>query len=162
MPLDEIGRLARAFNEMSDAVQKRETTLRDQAESLRLARDKAQEAARVKSEFLANVSHELRTPLNVIIGFSDMMLMGIDGEMSEKQHYKVERLRENAGRLLSLINDILDLSRMEAKRLELVDKPFSPRALSDRLANYVNVLAKDKPLEFKKVIAADLPANVDG
>lgn len=161
--LDEVGQLAQAFNEMSDAIQKRELSLVDQAESLRLARDQAQEAARLKSEFLANVSHELRTPLNVIMGFSDMMLMGIDGDMNDKQQHKLERLRENAGRLLTLINDILDLSRIEARRLEVLHKPFAPRALADRVAAHVAVLAADKPgIEFKKSVADTMPETLIG
>jgi signal transduction histidine kinase len=106
--------------------------------------------------------HELRTPLNVILGFSDMMLLGIDGALNEKQHHKVERLRENGARLLVLINDILDLSRLEAKRLEIVNKPFSPHKLADRLANHMGVLAKDKPLTFEKVVDSDLPPTLIG
>jgi two-component system sensor histidine kinase BarA len=161
-PLDEVGRLARAFNEMADAIQKRETNLREQAEQLRLARDQAQEAARVKSEFLANISHELRTPLNVIIGFTDMMLMGIDGGLNEKQTHKLNRLRENSDRLLSLINDVLDLSRLEAKRLEVIHKPFAPRALAERLSGQMAALAKDKTLEYKTEIDPTLPATLIG
>jgi signal transduction histidine kinase len=159
---NEIGQLAMAFNEMADAIQKRETALREQAETLRVANARAEEAARIKSEFLANVSHELRTPLNVILGFSDMMLLGIDGALNEKQHHKVERLRENGARLLVLINDILDLSRLEAKRVELVNKPFAPRALADRLATQATVLAAQKQLEFKQTIAPDLPTTLIG
>jgi signal transduction histidine kinase len=159
---DEIGQFASAFNAMTVAIEKRETDLREQAEELRVATAKAREAARVKGEFLANVSHELRTPLNAIIGFSDMLITGMSGQLNEKQMHKMTRLKENGMRLLNLINDLLDLTRIEAGRLETVEKAFSPRTLATRLSAQMESLATASQLKFETVIDPNLPQEVIG
>jgi signal transduction histidine kinase len=159
---DETGQLSRSFDEMATAIRKREQDLRDQAENLRLANARAQEASRVKGEFLATMSHELRTPLNAIIGFSDLLLLGAVGALAEAQQQYVSRLRENGQRLLNLVNDILDLTRIEANRIDVVSRPFSPRALSQRLTAQVESLAKDKALFLKTVTEDTLPETVIG
>jgi signal transduction histidine kinase len=89
------------------------------AERLRLAKDAAIEAGHAKNRFLANVSHELRTPLNAVIGFADMMLQGYVGVLSNKQREYVQDILSSAKRLLALIADILDLSKVEAGKFEL-------------------------------------------
>src|SRR5262249_35637065 len=116
----------------------------------------------VKGEFLANVSHELRTPLNAIIGFSDMLLMGMSGPLNPKQDHKVARLRENGARLLALINDLLDLTRIEAGRLEIVQNPFSPRGLVERIAAQMESLAVESKLRFDVHVAPELPGTLLG
>src|SRR5262249_21364672 len=86
------------------------------------------------SEFLASMSHELRTPLNAIIGFSDVLLEGMFGEMTEKQTEYLRDILTSGQHLLSLINDILDLSKIEAGRMELDLADFSlPSAIDDAL-----------------------------
>jgi signal transduction histidine kinase len=87
-------------------------------------------ASRHKSEFLANMSHELRTPLNAVIGFSDVLIQGMVGELGPKQTEYLEDIRSSGQHLLSLINDILDLSKVEAGKMELEPSRFS---LSDAL-----------------------------
>jgi two-component system, sensor histidine kinase len=159
---NEIGQLARAFNQMIDAIQKRETDLREQAETLRIATAKAKESTRVKTEFLANMSHELRTPLSAIIGFSDTLLMGMSGELNPKQRHKMERVKENGQRLLALINNILDLTRIEARRIEITPKPFAPRVLAERLSAQMVVLAERNGLDFKTSIDPDVPSMLMG
>jgi len=91
-----------------------------------------------------------------------MLLMGMSGELNEKQAHKVTRLRENGIRLLDLINDILDLTRIEARRVELVPKPFATRALFLRLSGQMESLAHDKGLEFAINVAPDLPETLVG
>lgn len=159
---DELGHLVHAFNEMSAAIQRRDKELRAQAQELRVATVKAKEAARIRSEFLANVSHELRTPLNAIIGFSDMLLSGMSGELNPKQHHKIERLRENGHRLLNLVNNVLDLTRIEARRVELITAPFSPRALCERLGGQMEALAVKQGLHFGIAIDPALPDQLLG
>src|SRR5205814_7465421 len=91
-------------------------------------------ASQHKSEFLASMSHELRTPLNAIIGFSDVLLQGMFGEMSEKQTEYLQDILASGQHLLSLINDILDLSKIEAWRMELDVANFHlPSAVDDAL-----------------------------
>src|SRR5262249_30731661 len=99
--------------------------------------DKSRElevASQHKSEFLANMSHELRTPLNAVIGFSDALLDRMFGDMNEKQEEYLRDIRESGGHLLSLINDILDLSKIEAGRMELELTDFDlPQAVGNAL-----------------------------
>ena len=118
-------------------------------------------ANRHKSEFLANMSHELRTPLNAIIGFSDVLVGGMAGELDAKQHEYLEDIRSSGRHLLALINDILDLSKVEAGRMELTSGEFSLRAA---LVNAVTMIreraaghgiAIDVGLEGVDVISAD-------
>lgn len=165
----EIGQLAQVFNDTISRVSEREAQLheqteqlREQTEQLRVASAQAKEAARIKSEFLANMSHELRTPLNAIIGFSDILLLGGSGEVSDKQKHQLERLKANGQRLLTLVNDILDITRIEAKRVELVRQPFSPRTLTQQLASQVEPLVNQKGLDFSISIDPALPDIIVG
>jgi signal transduction histidine kinase len=177
---NEIARVSEVFNSMAYSVQNRETELKQfnaileqrvqertaelqsSNDELRIATARAREAARVKSEFLANVSHELRTPLNAIIGFSDMLLVGMSGPLNEKQQHKVERLKENGNRLLNLINDLLDLTRIEAGRMELTNSAFSPRDMAARIGAQMESLAQEKKLQFETKIDPTLPQMVMG
>jgi signal transduction histidine kinase len=94
-------------------------TERKQADELRIAKEAAEAASRAKSEFLANMSHELRTPLNAIIGFSDMLQQQYYGSLNSKQAEYVQDITTSGQYLLSVINDILDLSKVEASKMEL-------------------------------------------
>ncbi|MBL8130507.1 MAG: PAS domain-containing protein [Anaerolineae bacterium] len=131
-------------------------------EELQIANRIARESSRAKSEFLATMSHELRTPLNAIIGFSDMLLLGMSGPLNEKQAHKMERLKENSRRLLALINDLLDLTRIEAGRVEIVQKAFSPKTLVERLAAQIESLAHESHLEFTTKVGLDVPPLLIG
>lgn len=154
---DELAALAVSFNKMTDRLQELVESLNRRAIDLQHANEKAQEASRLKSEFLATMSHELRTPLNAIIGFSDMLLMGMNGPLNDKQRHKIQRLQENGKRLLGLVNDILDIARIEAGRLDLTLSPFEPRQLVERMAAQMAVLAESKKLDFITEVAPEVP-----
>jgi two-component system, sensor histidine kinase len=115
----------------------------------------AKETNQFKDQFLAIMSHELRTPLNAIIGFLGLMAMskGLD----ERSTHLVRRARANSERLLSLINDILDLSKIESGRLELIPSPVSIRELAGRWESQMDVLARQKGVNFVVNIDPSLP-----
>ncbi|VVB88105.1 Methyl sulfide methyltransferase-associated sensor [uncultured archaeon] len=130
----------------------RDITERKRAEELHLENMRLEYASKAKSEFLANMSHELRTPLNAIIGFSELMTRGIGGKLNEKQEsYAVDIF--NAGKhLLRLINDILDLSKVEAGKIELIIEDFSvPEAINETLVLIKEQAAKNNVLIKKEL-----------
>lgn len=131
----------------------------DQAEA---ATAKANEANRLKSQFLATMSHELRTPLNAIIGFAEIMTAGMGGEIDDDAKHMVERIHANSQRLLELINDVLDLSKIQAQRVEVSQKLFSPRNLATALHTSLSSLATKKGLDFEVEVAAGVPENLMG
>jgi signal transduction histidine kinase len=125
---DEIGDMARAADRFASV--SRELQLHGQ--SLEQAREQAESVSRHKSEFLANMSHELRTPLNAILGFSEVLGARYFGELNEKQEEYVKDILGSGTHLLSLINDILDLSKIEAGKMELELAEFDlPAALQN-------------------------------
>jgi PAS domain S-box-containing protein len=128
------------------------TELRQQAEELARARDAAEAASRAKSEFLANMSHELRTPLNAIIGFAEVLKDRLRGPLNPKQARDVDHVLDSGRHLLRVINDILDLSRVEAGRcdLDLVELD-----VQDVLGGAVAIVA---PLAEKKNTTIDIEA----
>jgi two-component system cell cycle sensor histidine kinase PleC len=113
------------------------------AEKYAAEKDKAEDANRLKSEFLANVSHELRTPLNAIIGFSEMMLSGAFGPLGDEKYGEYCRdIRESGAFLLRIISDILDMARLEAGRLEIDREPLDlDELVADTLASYSGIAA---------------------
>jgi len=111
----------------------------------------------LKSQFLANMSHELRTPLNSIIGFSRVMLKGIDGPLTDLQKADLTSIYNNGQHLLGLINDILDYSRIEAGKMELVFEPVDLCPIIDGVMSTAIGLVKDKPVKLIKEMADDLP-----
>ncbi|MBI5561823.1 MAG: MCP four helix bundle domain-containing protein [Deltaproteobacteria bacterium] len=161
---DEIGSLAREFNKMAEGIEDSYATLEhkvfERTEELKLANEelfsKKQEletankglleANRMKSQFLANVSHELRTPLNSIIGFSELLQERAFGELNERQLQYVEYVHSSGGHLLQLINNILDLSKIEAGRMELQTEAFS---VTEALGE---ILGSVRPLAHKRQI----------
>ncbi len=113
------------------------------------------ELDRLKSEFLASMSHELRTPLNSIIGYTEIMLMGIDGELDPETHQDVQAIYDNGQHLLSLINDILDLAKIEADQLTLNLEELQVRPLVDAVRSSAMGLLLDKPVE----LIVDMPED---
>ena len=114
-------------------------------------------ASKHKSLFLANMSHELRTPLNAILGYTELILDNIYGDISEQIRDVLQRLERNGRHLLGLINEVLDLSKIEAGSLMLALTDYSMREVVRAAANLVEPLASEKGLALSVDIAADLP-----
>ena len=121
------------------------------------ARRAAEEANRTKSEFLANMSHELRTPLNAIIGFAEIMRDGICGELNDDQMSSVIDIHESGKHLLQMINDILDLSKVEAGKMELQPEVFSLSRAIDDVQSIIRDMANKKHLNLQVIVPEDLP-----
>ena len=109
---------------------------------------RAQESDRLKSAFLATMSHELRTPLNSIIGFTGVILQGLAGPLNEEQTKQLTMTRDSARHLLALINDVLDISKIEAGQLEIVKRPFDMRQAIESALRVVHPLALKKNLQL--------------
>jgi signal transduction histidine kinase len=145
------------------------TTFADQAaiaiENVRLfdeIQDKSsqlEEASKHKSQFLANMSHELRTPLNAILGYTELVVDGIYGDMPEKAQATLKRITANGKHLLGLINDVLDLSKIEAGQLTLELNDYSMKDVVHGVYSAVEPLAADKKIAFRTEIAPDLPSG---
>jgi signal transduction histidine kinase len=118
-----------------------------------------EEASQHKSQFLANMSHELRTPLNAILGYTELMADGAYGEPSEKMLGILKRLEANGKHLLGLINDVLDLSKIEAGQLVLELSDYCVQDIAQTVRSTLEPLASDKKLAFKLELAPDLPAG---
>jgi signal transduction histidine kinase len=174
---DEIGKMGQAFNSMTTQLRQTLTGLQnhvDQLEKARVERENlikdlqaakrlAEENSRLKSEFLSTMSHELRTPLNAIEGFTGIVLSKLGGtDFNSKTESYLVRVRSNSKRLLQLINDFLDLSRVEAGRLQLANQPFSPAQLAKRWEDEISVLAEKKGLQFYISVDSALPPTLLG
>ena len=143
------------------------TTFADQAaiaiENVRLfdeIQDKSRQlevASQHKSQFLANMSHELRTPLNAILGYTELMTDGAYGEPSEKMMGVLKRLEANGRHLLGLINDVLDLSKIEAGQLVLELSDYCIQDIAQTVRSTLEPLAADKKLAFKLDLSPELP-----
>ncbi len=114
-------------------------------------------ASQHKSQFLANMSHELRTPLNAILGYTELMADGAYGEPSEKTLGVLKRLEANGKHLLGLINDVLDLSKIEAGQLVLELSDYTVQDIAQTVRSTLEPLAADKKLAFKLEMVAELP-----
>ncbi len=125
---DVNGRVAYAVSVFDDITQRRRTE-----DELRAAKESAEEANRTKSDFLARMSHELRTPLNSVIGFANILLKNKAGNLRPQDVTYIDRINENGRHLLTLINDVLDLSKIEAGKIELEITSFSLAELIDEV-----------------------------
>ncbi|HEX6115290.1 MAG TPA: ATP-binding protein, partial [Geminicoccaceae bacterium] len=114
-------------------------------------------ASRHKSQFLANMSHELRTPLNAVLGYAELIQDGIYGEVPNKMQDVLERIRQNGRHLLGLINDVLDLSKIEAGQLTLSPVDYSLRELVLDVVSATEALAAEKKLALEVDVPPDLP-----
>jgi len=135
----------------------RETELDNLVHEIAVARDAAETANRAKSQFLANMSHELRTPLNAILGYTELMAEGTYGELCEEMLEVLKRLETNGRHLLGLINDVLDLSKIEAGQLVLELSDYCIQDIAQTVRSTLEPLAADKKLAFKVEVPAELP-----
>ncbi len=125
-------------------------------ENLRTA-ERLKEVDRLKSEFLASMSHELRTPLNSIIGYTEVMLMGLDSELDPELREDVQAIYDNGKHLLNLINGVLDLAKIEAGHLTLNPEQVPLQSVIDAAISSVSGLLVNKPIEFEVEVGQDLP-----
>ncbi len=147
-------RLAAGFAEFASIALLNSTIM----ESLESAKESAEAAAKVKSIFLANMSHELRTPLNGILGYSQILQN--DPALDEKQLRAVETIRKSGEHLLTLISDILDLSKIEAGKIELAPSPIHLKSFMEGICSIIRVNAREKGLEFRFESEGDIPQGV--
>jgi signal transduction histidine kinase/FixJ family two-component response regulator len=147
---DEIGELTENFNGMLASLR--------ESDHLRVDKEAAETANRAKSTFLANMSHELRTPLNAILGFAQ--LLGRGKNLDEEQKENVQTIARSGTHLLSLINDILDMSKIEAGRTELNPSPFDLRELLVALESMFSLRAREKGLTLIVDVAPEVPRYI--
>jgi len=134
------------------------TELRKREIGLRAAKEMAEMASRAKTEFLANMSHELRTPLNAIIGFAEVMHMELLGPIGNQQyHGYVGDIHDSARHLLGLINDILDVAKIEAGRVELSESTVDVKGIFDAVARLIRERALRAEVRLEMAVAANLP-----
>jgi len=133
------------------------TDMKQFEDVLRQAKEQAEEASQAKSRFLANVSHELRTPLNAVLGYTELMIDGLYGDLPDKAHGVLTRVQVNGRHLLALINDILDLSKIEAGELLIASEPYSVGDLIHAVVTTAEPLAKAKGLALHVALPEDLP-----
>jgi signal transduction histidine kinase len=160
---DEFGELAGQMNQMSQDLQRLAAEQHQAAAELRHLNERLEQASRAKSEFLANMSHELRTPMNAILGFTEMLLDGLYGDVPADLREPLADIQANGRHLLRLINDVLDLSKIEAGRLELVVEAYAVADVVESVRSSLRALAAEKGLELQTSVPSDLPvARGDG
>ncbi|MEO7102840.1 MAG: ATP-binding protein [Gemmatimonadaceae bacterium] len=157
---DEVGRLGTSFNTMAAEVDASQSKLARQVEEahrlaleLDRARGIAESASKAKSNFLATMSHEIRTPINAIIGYTDILDLGISGPLTSKQHENVHRIRTSSSHLLALVNDVLDLSRIESGTMRLTATQISTGQSIDAAMALLQPAATKKGIQI--IVQAD-------
>lgn len=183
---DEVGELADAFDGMvtslqesyvmlqNEIVERRhaeealheykehlEQTVQARTSELIVLNEDLQRATRAKDDFLASMSHELRTPLNSVIGFTDLMLKGRTGELNEEQQRQLQMVNEAGRQLLSLVNQVLELSRIDAGAASVESEPFDPGDAVRRLVDMMLPVAEAKGLALTCEVASDVPVEIE-
>jgi signal transduction histidine kinase/CheY-like chemotaxis protein len=159
---DEVGQLATAFNAMSRELRQSFETLEQRVvkrtEELQLAKEQAEAANKAKSVFLANMSHELRTPLNAVLGFSQVMRHSQDVTPSQIKSLNI--ITRSGEHLLNLINNVLDISKIESGRVELEESDIYLNQLLEEIKSLMYVRAYEKDLALTLERSPDLPEHV--
>ncbi len=141
---------------LEDLVRDRTEELEKKTQQLETANIRLREADRLKSVFLASMSHELRTPLNSIIGFTGIMLMGMAGDLNEEQRRQLAMVKSSANHLLGLINDVLDIAKIEAGRVTLSRECFKLEDVVDSVFETLLPMATEKGLELVRDIQSEI------
>ena len=162
-----LGELRQLTAQLEERVQERTADLEDaqrrlqeQYQALERANERIQETTRNKSEFLRRMSHDLRSPMNAIIGYTRLLLRKAADRLDEREQRNLRNIETSAGNLLDLINDILDLSRVEAGRVELHPQPVDLRALVTECADALEPIVKPG-VELRRDLAAVPPVTTD-
>ena len=156
----DITRRKRAEDEVRELNAGLEKRVADRTAELAVERDRAEAADRLKSAFLATMSHELRTPLNSIIGFTGLILQELAGPLNAEQKKQLGMAQESARHLLALINDVLDISKIEAGQMEVFAEVFDLSASLRKAASLVGPLAAKKQLELRLEIGPEIGSFV--
>ncbi len=130
----------------------------EEGQALNVARAAAEAASAAKSQFLANMSHELRTPLNAILGYADLLKRG--DLSAEQQTVAIETIRHSGEHLLTMISDVLDIAKVEAGKMELLEAAFDMRACVATVAEMIRLRAEEKGLHFTVTVGDDVPRHV--
>ncbi len=146
---------------LEDLVEARTKDLQNRTEELEIANLNLKEADRLKSIFLASMSHELRTPLNSIIGFTGILLMGMVGELKDEQRKQLEIVKSSANHLLDLINEILDISKIEAGKAEISLDTFNIKELVEEVVKLLKPKADEKELELSYHLDSNIELHSD-
>jgi len=154
---DEFGVLAERMNHMSQELHRLYEKQRAAGLELQRLNGQLTEASKAKSEFLANMSHELRTPMNAILGFIEMLLDDLYGEVPADLREPLSDIQVNGKHLLNLINDVLDLSKIEAGRMELALSEYSVQDVIEVVCASLQSLAAEKGLKFSASAQPDIP-----
>jgi signal transduction histidine kinase len=157
---DEFGALARQMNEMSRELHELYDAQRRAAHQLRVLNTELEQASRAKSNFLASMSHELRTPMNAILGFTEMIRDGLYGEIPPEIEEPVSDIHTCGKQLLGLINNVLDLSKIEAGHMELALGEYVVEDIVNTVKLSLRALASTKRLDLVTAVAPDLPLCV--
>jgi signal transduction histidine kinase/DNA-binding response OmpR family regulator len=155
------GALQRAQQELEHRVRERTIQLAVANKELDLRNREVERATKLKSKFLASMSHELRTPLNAIVGFSDLLAEGTPGQLNDKQRRFVNHIKQGSAHLLQLINDILDLSKIEAGQLELRSEEFLVTDALPEVLSTVHPLALAKNIQVKQKVESKSLVKAD-
>jgi len=152
--IDSAGKSSSYISHITDI-----TAIKEAEENLNLAKERAESASRAKSQFLANMSHEIRTPMNGVIGMTDILL---NTELDQQQREFANMIRSAGKSLLQLIDDILDLSKIEALKIELEHRPFDLGAEMSKIIDLLSIQANEKRLELSLCIDQDVPLLLRG
>jgi PAS domain S-box-containing protein len=160
---DGTGKL-RGFSKITRDITERKKArqrIEQQNRELELRNREVERATQMKSKFLASMSHELRTPLNAIVGFSDLLAEGTPGELNEKQKRFVNHIKQGSAHLLQLINDILDLSKIEAGQLEFRCEDFQVKDALPEVLSTIRPLAMAKSIQIEQKMETEQQVHAD-